>query len=152
DPIGNWAMRGNCNAGTVGGCFGMTWQVLLFPYIEQTALYNAWNKAKSSQDPANAVIVNTIIPVYICPSDVTKPTACSPNAQGWSMQKNNYGANGGAGRTAAHSYTNSNQPNGYYENVAARKGLMNPRTQSITLQGRTIAEIKDGTSNTLAIT
>ena len=152
DPVGNWAMRGGCTNGSVAGCFGMTWQALIFPYIEQTPLYNAWKKAKSSQDPANQAIVTTLIPIYLCPSDNVKPALCQPNTQGWFMAKGNYGANGGAGRTNAHSYNNANIPNGHYENVGVRRGLMEPRHQSVTKAGRTMSEIRDGTSNTVCVT
>src|SRR5262249_6705102 len=152
DPVNNWNARGPCNAASVGGCFGMTWQALIFPYIEQGPLYNAWNKAKSSQDPANQTVVTTIIPIYLCPSDNVKPALCQPNTQGWFMAKGNYGANGGAGRTGAHSYNNNNIPNGNYENVPQRRGLMHFRHQTVTKAGRTIAEIRDGTSNTVCVT
>src|SRR5437867_8533804 len=69
DPINAWNGRGPCSTTSNPGCWGMTWQALILPYIEQTPLYNAWNKAKASQDTANQAVVTTLIPVYLCPSD-----------------------------------------------------------------------------------
>jgi prepilin-type N-terminal cleavage/methylation domain-containing protein/prepilin-type processing-associated H-X9-DG protein len=153
DPVNNFAARGACANGTgVPGCFGPSWTILILPYIEQTALYNNWNMAQPCQSNANAPIVQATLPIFLCPSDNTKPALDQPNTQGWYMQHGNYGANSGAGRPDAHSYGNNNQPNGYYENVAGRRGLMNCRSQAVTKSGRTMAEIRDGTSNTVSVT
>src|SRR5439155_5291298 len=152
DPINGWNGRGPCTNVSNPGCWGMTWMALIFPYIEQTPLYNAWNKARASQDPANQAVVTTVIPIFLCPSDNVKPALNQPNGLGWFMARNNYGANGGGGRAGSHSYTNSNAIVGWYENLAYRKGLMNYRSQAVTKSGRTVAEIKDGMSNTLCVT
>src|SRR5581483_1738671 len=123
------------------------WMVLILPYIEQGNVYNAYRMDRPSEDAANQAVVQTIIKTYLCPSDEIKPKPCQPNTQGWFMQRSNYGGNGGAGRDSQHSYGNSNQPNGNFMNVLARRGVMDARF----LFGATLSNIKDGTSNTVAL-
>lgn len=53
----------------------------------------------------------------------------------------------GAGNDGAHSYGNSNNPNGNFMNVPARRGIMDARFE----WGATLGNIKDGTSTTIAI-
>jgi len=157
DPINAWNGRGPCPGVSSPGCWGPTWVTLLLPYIEQDNLYKAWatasnNFALPSQHPNLQAVVTTRLTTFLCPSDNIKAPLVQPNALGWNMARANYGANGGCGRLGAHSYGNSNNPNGYYENLPNRKGLMNARSQSITQSGRTMAELRDGTSNTVAVT
>ena len=52
------------DAGTAG-----TWAALILPYIDQLNVYKALDLRKAIWDPANVPAVQTVIPVYICPSD-----------------------------------------------------------------------------------
>ena len=58
--------------GTSGGSSSTdrltTWQALLLPHVEQTALYNRYNFNLRYDDPANAAVVLQKLPVYSCPS------------------------------------------------------------------------------------
>ncbi len=45
-----------------------TWQVLLLPQIEQTALYNQYNFSLRFDASANAAAVAQPVPMYLCPS------------------------------------------------------------------------------------
>src|SRR5262249_1750416 len=143
----NYNSRGGCTAGTGPGCWGPTWQILLLPYIEQGNLYSAYNMSKTSQDPVNAPVVTTIVQGYICPAAQPKPVLVQANTQGWFMARGNYGANGGTGNDGAHSFGNAI----WYANDPHRMGLMSARKQSFTLTGTTLAEVRDGTSNTVMV-
>jgi prepilin-type N-terminal cleavage/methylation domain-containing protein len=50
-----------------------TWPTLLLPYVEQAALYNAYNLNVRFDHPNNAVAVLTRLPVYLCPSQKGDP-------------------------------------------------------------------------------
>jgi len=161
NPQTGWNGRGPCTNVSNPGCWGPTWMMLILPYIEQTPLYNAWNLALPSQannatsgaaGDAQQAVVTTSIKTYLCPSDKVKVPLDQPNGLGWFMARANYGANGGTGRLGSHSFGNTTPINGWYENLLNRKGLMNARSQSVTLTGRTLAEVTDGLSSTVAVT
>jgi prepilin-type N-terminal cleavage/methylation domain-containing protein/prepilin-type processing-associated H-X9-DG protein len=150
DPVNAWNGRGPCPGRNSPGCWGPTWVTLILPYIEQENLFKSWNMALPSQDPGNQAVVTTKLTVFLCPSDNPQVPLVTPNGIGWKMARANYGANGGTGRQGSHSFGNSNPIVGWYQNLENRKGLMNARQQSVTLTGTTIAEVRDGTSNTVA--
>jgi prepilin-type processing-associated H-X9-DG protein len=52
-----------------------SWRVLLLPFLEQRALYDAYNFDEPWDSPANRMVVETMIPVYGCPSDPAAVTA-----------------------------------------------------------------------------
>jgi len=67
--------------GTRGCCWG-TWLIPLLPFVEQQALFNAWNSAGNNSGqagydadsfryagPANITVTSTRISAYMCPSD-----------------------------------------------------------------------------------
>jgi prepilin-type N-terminal cleavage/methylation domain-containing protein/prepilin-type processing-associated H-X9-DG protein len=152
DPVNAWAGRGPCPGVSNPGCWGPTWVTLMLPYIEQEPLFRAWNMTLPSQDPGNQAVVQTRLTIFQCPSDNIRAPLDQPNSLGWFMARGNYGANGGTGRQGSHSFGNSTAINGWYENLTPRRGLMSARSQSVTKAGRTMAEVLDGTSNTLAVT
>ena len=42
----------------------------LLPYLEQTNLAKAYDLSKNWSDPANAAVVQTVVPVLVCPSSI----------------------------------------------------------------------------------
>jgi hypothetical protein len=48
-----------------------SWRVLILPYMEQQALYDAIDLTKPWNDPANATAYNAVVETYRCPSDPT---------------------------------------------------------------------------------
>jgi hypothetical protein len=48
-----------------------SWRVLLLPFLEQQALYDAYNFDEPWHSPVNRMVVETKVPVYTCPSDRT---------------------------------------------------------------------------------
>jgi prepilin-type N-terminal cleavage/methylation domain-containing protein/prepilin-type processing-associated H-X9-DG protein len=56
---------------------GWGWAALLLPYLEQDNVYNAINFNLPVEHPANATAVQTMMKMYLCPSDQT-PSAAFP--------------------------------------------------------------------------
>ncbi len=100
----------------LGGWNDWSAQVMLLPFIEQTALYNALNFANtgaasspSTSPLANTTVMRTTVNVFLCPSDVDRLT----NIEG----HNNYMASFGNSPTtyyltATDPGTSSGTPNG----------------------------------------
>jgi prepilin-type N-terminal cleavage/methylation domain-containing protein/prepilin-type processing-associated H-X9-DG protein len=67
---------------------GWGWGAFLLPHLEQDNLYRGINFNLSVQDPQNTAAVQTMLPVYLCPSDLTPTTAfVVPDAFGASVVK-----------------------------------------------------------------
>jgi prepilin-type N-terminal cleavage/methylation domain-containing protein/prepilin-type processing-associated H-X9-DG protein len=95
--------------GKKGCCWG-TWLVYTLPYLEQQALFNAWNSCginapgvPMSYDlelryfgDANRTVTSTRIEVYLCPSDQTNaPISAAMNGITYACTSQNYAANFG---------------------------------------------------------
>lgn len=50
---------------------GPVWTVALLPFIEEQALFDAFNKTVKTKDPLNAPYVAKIISAFVCPSNIT---------------------------------------------------------------------------------
>lgn len=50
---------------------GWSWAALLLPYVEQQNLHARINFSLPIENPANAAAVQTLLPLYLCPSDQT---------------------------------------------------------------------------------
>ena len=48
-----------------------SWVVAILPYIDQANLFNQWDVDKNYQDPVNAPLAKTTIPVLTCPDDIS---------------------------------------------------------------------------------
>jgi len=116
--------------------WGMTWQVLILPQIEQNGLYNQWNRSNDAQ--GNAQVTSIPVTTYLCPSDAKAPNITNANGLVFNMARGNYGINGGAGLG-----TNNNVLNNRW-----RKGLTHFRQR----YAASIGDVIDGTSNTVAVT
>jgi prepilin-type N-terminal cleavage/methylation domain-containing protein len=46
-----------------------TWVLRILPYIEEKALYDQWDRTKTSNDVANKAVCGTPLPWLVCPSD-----------------------------------------------------------------------------------
>jgi prepilin-type processing-associated H-X9-DG protein len=95
--------------GKKGCCWG-TWLVYTLPYLEQQALYNAWNScginasgAPANYDTdlryfgvANQTVTSTFISVYLCPTDQKNaPISAVTNGKAYACTSQNYAANFG---------------------------------------------------------
>ena len=46
-----------------------TWAVLILPYVDQDAVFNAYNPSLSVNAAANQAVANSFMSVFVCPSD-----------------------------------------------------------------------------------
>ena len=70
-----------------------SWAISILPQIGEEALAGEWNLRRPIDSPVNAPLTLARIPVYICPSDITR----SPKVNGGGDQS--YVVNGGLGST-----------------------------------------------------
>ena len=119
-------------------------QAMLLPYIEQTSIYNAANFSwaccydNNQADVTNTTAYTTLIRSFLCPSD---PNAGSSNpVTNFNSNTNSYAGSIGT-TTVQYPAIGSNATNGIFK-------LYDPGSN----QGAstTIAEVTDGTSNTVA--
>ena len=136
------------------------WVVNILPYIEQQALYDAFdfNFPISGIDPENDVnreARGAVVASMICPSDVGHDTPFNDSQLGDNWARGNYGANAGLGgfQVAIGSETEKD-PVGYRAAASADSpqwvwnltgGVMGGNT------ARSIGQIEDGTSNTILL-
>jgi len=148
--------------------------VFLLPYIEQTTLYNAYNLQQTWSGTANAAVIRTEIPAFICPSTPDSnriDTGNAPNstaAPRWQAAVSDYSiANGINGRLGLAPYNlippipgyNSSDPStdrAQYtgailpiSTISSFTTGMNPPFYNSRAKSR-IATISDGTSKTFA--
>jgi prepilin-type N-terminal cleavage/methylation domain-containing protein/prepilin-type processing-associated H-X9-DG protein len=160
--------QGCFSPGEKGCCFG-TWALFILPYIEHPALYNSWNFLGSNipsggsadgylrfNGPANLTVSQTQVNAYICPSDGNAGQARSSNGIRLHSYVVNYGNTDQAQSTTYNLQSPAN-PN----IVATFSGApftdmgspaiddTNDAIGFATLTTTKIADIIDGTSNTL---
>ena len=107
---------------------------MLLPYLEQTPLYNAanfnWAAATTvaQADAINSTVYNTRIASFLCPSD----------GRDRRRQQNINSYQGSIGTSTMHIRRTATRP-GIFQSITAR-----------TRGSVTLAEVTDGTSNTIA--
>jgi prepilin-type N-terminal cleavage/methylation domain-containing protein/prepilin-type processing-associated H-X9-DG protein len=129
-----------------GGFQGHSFLYYLLPYIEQTALYNTFdaNRPKLNIGNSPGVKSGTRVDAFLCPSDPgASPGYRQFGTSGEWYGATNYRANGGSRPIFATSSTND----GVFMCLggAARKAASAPVGIAVK-----IAEVTDGTSNTIA--
>ena len=141
---------------------------VMMQYIEQGALFNAWNFAMdinggspTNSPGANSTARTTAVNAYLCPSDPGGGSVADPGVGGTNAAQLNYFAN--VGFTAAQVYGSNTLTFPYQElnaqfvgpyiaqvdssqPITLSTGGANPLYQRVL--GCTIASITDGTSNT----
>lgn len=117
--------------------WGATWITMLLPQLEQQPLHAQYDFRRPCTDPVNQVVVKTLIPALMCPSDASD-NRIFIRATGQEFAKGNYVANCSARRYMS-------DVDGYTD--MARRGVFNTWVQ----WGAKVESILDGTSNTVAI-
>ena len=118
---------------------GLSWRVMILPYIDQTPLYSSvnfdeWVECRTLTNTINANFRKKLIPGYLCPSDPTDPIVGNQGGT-------NYAGLVSDGRGA---------PIPPVQSTCGATGLSHgDHTGALSYQGRCIAEISDGTSNTI---
>jgi prepilin-type N-terminal cleavage/methylation domain-containing protein/prepilin-type processing-associated H-X9-DG protein len=102
----------------------IAWSALLLPFVEQTALHGQISFGKAFDDPANATAAATILEVYVCPSVPHKELLSSGRAVC------DYGGM-------------------YGERISSPNNP--PKGAMIYDDAMSVADIRDGTSNTLLV-
>jgi prepilin-type N-terminal cleavage/methylation domain-containing protein len=114
---------------------GWGWGAFLLPYLEQDNLYRQINFNLDVGDPANAAACNSVLKVFLCPSDEQQDpfTITDGGSKSWTLARGHYVAcNGNDG---VDDFTTPPHTGAF---VRATKGYR-------------IADIPDGLSNTLFV-
>ena len=104
----NYQSSNNClPQGTRGCCWG-TWLVTVLPFVEQQAMYNAWNASGNNSGVAgyvdselryagicNTTVTTSRISAYSCPSDPNAQAVSNITAGGKNITSHNYVLNFG---------------------------------------------------------
>ena len=136
--------------GNGAGCF-----ISMLPYMEQTALYNAYNFSLENWDDSNATAVGTKIATYICPSNTNlefTPAADVRTHQDKPFISNakfgplHYGANWGGVRAASGEEERKAYPGSHLGVILT---VVDPDAKQKT-RNIEVKDITDGTALTLA--
>ncbi|MDZ7617387.1 MAG: DUF1559 domain-containing protein, partial [Patescibacteria group bacterium] len=142
-----------------------TWAVIIWPYMEQQALFDRWDFSKKYYDQADEVRL-AVVPLYFCPTK-RRPSSAVGGSQAGDVQQNTSDPHtpGGMGDYAACVGTNKNLITGEaicYDYYPGQKcGNENPVTVTETTAANgvfwrkgaplTDAHVHDGMSNTIFI-
>jgi prepilin-type N-terminal cleavage/methylation domain-containing protein/prepilin-type processing-associated H-X9-DG protein len=103
----NYESSNGCLPFGMKGCCWGTWQIAVLPYVEQQAMFNAWNSfgnnaiGGASDTPfryngaANSTVTTSKISAYLCPSDGSNNSTSSIAAGGVPVSFHNYAVNYG---------------------------------------------------------
>lgn len=152
-PLGAVCAGGNCGGNFRHPDWGTTWAISILPYLEGVNLYDQWNSSlPSDQQP---LVTGTPLAVMKCPSELRNPVVIgsanigTPGEPG-RYDRGNYGANYGGG------WANEDVGvNGFSGSVSwtnsPNRGVFSSRQSGDRPYGAAIADIQDGTSNTLML-
>jgi prepilin-type N-terminal cleavage/methylation domain-containing protein/prepilin-type processing-associated H-X9-DG protein len=136
------------------------WAIQLLPFLEQEALYRQYDNKVVNTDANNQVVRETFVKVYACPSDLNAKQLLRPSSYpnrgptGVSYMTGSYRGMGGVDCDGVNNW------GGYpSEEIALRqlsgcgssRGLLHSVDDWSGLGSERMADITDGTSNTLAV-
>lgn len=131
--------QGNSSPVAYGRGVWAGWTISVLPYVEQQGLFDAFDLTQPIDEEANRTGRSTRVSVMSCPSEPNASEACSQAGGDWA--RGNYAANigmYGPQETAR---------NGAVKNlwIPTMRGVMGAN------ESLTIAQIRDGTSNTMLV-
>ena len=131
-----------------------SWAISILPYLEQQPLYDQYNMNAYNEDPPNQLVRETSLAVYACPTetgvkDLDVPESGPGGTGGIEYRRGSYRCMSGKSDGSGWWDTDQNASfpmnwRGVMHNVASRNVARKLSTE-------TIADVKDGTSNTLAV-
>jgi len=133
--------------------FRPNWVVLILPYVEQQNLYNSFDRTAYLSAAVNRTPRGTELPVMLCPTDsnnrVKFAGSMPARGEGDNWARGNYGANAGRGYMLAPAWWGRPDPICGPDSPGWKsqkyRGVMAPNIAV------TIAQITDGTSNTIML-
>lgn len=116
-----------------GAILRENWVICILPYLEQTGLYNSFQRGVPISDPVHSTLRGTQLSVMMCPSDSYARQTCSQSGGNWA--RGCYGAN---------------MINSYPADVTAWTNNLQRGVMDVN-QAVSLSEIRDGTSNTILV-
>jgi prepilin-type N-terminal cleavage/methylation domain-containing protein/prepilin-type processing-associated H-X9-DG protein len=123
------------------GFMGPSWLLAMLPTLDQAPLWNQFNQNLSITNPANAAVVATVVPVFLCPSDSYAAPSNLCTTFSVPMARGNIGASG-YGR--GYNLPNANANIDWSRVPPSERGVFGHNSYS------GIRDVTDGTSNTVA--
>jgi len=148
--------------GPVLGMNAQVWGIMLLPFIEQQPLWDQYDSRYPPFDTStnNAQVVQTIIPLFICPSAPGEPASRIYQADyssirfpvQYQLAPSDYCVSTGVrGAYADLAYANWPGGSGGQREGAMQPTGLDPSTMQPDRNSSRLADIKDGTSNTILI-
>ena len=123
------------------------WVAVVLPYLELQNLFDRCDQTQSITDASNAAFRGTKIATMLCPSDSFNTTSFNGSSislgDGWA--RGNYGANAGQGAMNSSDSNSAAGPNSVLWRSGKHRGVMGANIAV------TMAQISDGSSNTLMV-
>jgi prepilin-type N-terminal cleavage/methylation domain-containing protein/prepilin-type processing-associated H-X9-DG protein len=163
----NYISANSTFAPGIRGCCWGTWCVFMLPYVEQQALFNAWNSYGNSEvtaldsdfrygGPVNITVTATRVNAYYCPTDGGNQTFTGVTSLGLKVTSQNYVVNFGNTTILQDAITLGSVTTNFLGAPFSDIGA--PDAISITYKGTGTPEptsgfqsITDGTSNTMFV-
>lgn len=133
---------------------GASWMAMLLPYLDETSLYEQIRFGQPLTDPANDAAADTVVPVFLCPSDshdngVMSDRRNSNVPRAVTNYKGSLGSNwnwGSAAGSVSNAGRNAGNPDGleFCNGFFCRNGDHPPITTRLR-------DVTDGLSVTLAV-
>jgi len=156
-PSSHWPNNGATLGTLNNGQLAENWVILILPNLEQQNLYDKFDRKKPIPDPVNMLARSSELDVMKCPTD---PYSQKPFKGSSNSGTSNLGDNWGRGNYAANASLgfmtfNSHSQLGGSGSAAlpTSKGWQDNRTRGVMGANSSvgIAEIKDGSSNTVLV-
>ena len=122
-----------------------TWLVHILPFVEQSSVYNQYNRKLNYNNAANLPVGNLQVPIFYCSAVAPNRTGNSSEASGGTLNLSThyYGNMGPTGTGSTGSKTITYGEGGSNNSHFSKDGVLGQDTHVL------LTEIIDGTSNTL---
>ncbi|MDY0170341.1 MAG: DUF1559 domain-containing protein [Thermoguttaceae bacterium] len=141
---------------TEGACCstksGTSWAISILPQLEQQALYDKYDMKAYNEDPVNAFVRESLVSVYICPTETeVRQTGQPESGPGNGLKYHRGSYRGNTGRTTGSQWWDG-PPGGSMTNYfpGGWRGPL-PTIGNMEFSSVAVSEIRDGLSNTLLV-